>query len=61
MSSLGRRVKGKFVVEVKNLTHLERVMKAISAVRGVSRVDRGPFLADAGPNAEVGGSGGAGR
>jgi len=40
MTSLGRKVEGKFVVEVKNLKHLERVMKAISGVRGVTRVDR---------------------
>jgi len=61
MASFGRRVKGKFVVEVKNLAHLERVMKAISDVRGVARVDRGPFLAEAGPGSEPGGSGVAGR
>ncbi len=61
MTSLGRRVKGKFVVEVKNLDHLDIVMKAISAVRGVARVERGPFLADAGPDAERGGGGGGGR
>jgi len=59
MTSLGRKVEGKFVVEVKNLKHLERVMKAISGVRGVTRVDRGPFLADFGPGS--GGSEGAGR
>ncbi|MBN1504914.1 MAG: hypothetical protein JW952_07630, partial [Candidatus Eisenbacteria bacterium] len=61
MASVGRRVKGRFVVEVGNLKHLDRVMKAISGVRGVTRVERGPFLADAGPESVSGGSEGAGR
>ena len=61
MASVGRRVRGKFVVEVKNLNHLDRVMKAISGVRNVARVDRGPFLPDAGSEREPDRGPGAGR
>jgi len=42
-------VKGRFVVEVQDLRHLERVIKAISKVRNVSGVERGQFLAEIPP------------
>lgn len=42
MSSEGAEVKGKFVVEVGDLRHLKRVMKAVSGVSSVTKVERGP-------------------
>jgi GTP pyrophosphokinase len=61
LASEGRRVRGKFVVEVRNLEHLEKVMKAISGVKGVAKVDRGTFLPDTGKGLEPGDGTGASR
>jgi guanosine-3',5'-bis(diphosphate) 3'-pyrophosphohydrolase len=46
------KVKGRFVVDVRDLRHLESVMKAISKVKNVTRVERGQFLPDALPGIE---------
>jgi len=46
MGLVDGEVKGRFVVEVRDLGHLERVMKAISKVKSVSGVERGQFLAE---------------
>jgi guanosine-3',5'-bis(diphosphate) 3'-pyrophosphohydrolase len=49
MGLVDGEVKGRFVVEVQDLRHLERVMKAISKVKNVRRVERGQFLPEAFP------------
>jgi GTP pyrophosphokinase len=52
MGLVDGEVKGRFVVEVQDLRHLERVMKAISSVKNVTRVERGQFLPEAFPKSE---------
>jgi len=49
-------VKGRFVVDVQDLRHFERVIKAIAKVKNVTRVERGQFLPEAlsGPEPEKG-------
>ncbi|MFH0778355.1 MAG: ACT domain-containing protein, partial [Candidatus Eisenbacteria bacterium] len=48
MSGIDGEVRGRFVLEVRNAKHLHRAMKAVSAVRNVTRVERGQLLSDVG-------------
>jgi guanosine-3',5'-bis(diphosphate) 3'-pyrophosphohydrolase len=56
MDLLDGEVKGRFVVDVQDLRHVERVIKAIAKVKNVTRVERGQFLPEAfsGPEPEKG-------
>jgi hypothetical protein len=40
-------VTGAFIVEVKNLRHLERVIRAIHGIKGVGAVERHQVFGDA--------------
>jgi GTP pyrophosphokinase len=46
MKSMDSRAIGTFIVEVKNLHHLQRVIKAIKRVNGVSSVERQQIFSD---------------
>ncbi len=46
MKSVDGQAQGTFIIEVKNLNHLQRVIKAIKKVKGVSSVERHQFLFD---------------
>ena len=52
MGLVNGEVRGRFVVEVQNLRHLEGVIKAISKVKNVTGVERGQFLVEAFPKLE---------
>jgi GTP diphosphokinase / guanosine-3',5'-bis(diphosphate) 3'-diphosphatase len=47
MDLVDGEVKGRFVVDVQDLRHLERVIKAIAKVKNVTRVERGKLLPEA--------------
>jgi GTP pyrophosphokinase len=47
MNSDSGNVTGAFIVEVKNLRHLERVIRAINDIKGVSAVERHQVFGDA--------------
>jgi (p)ppGpp synthase/HD superfamily hydrolase len=44
MGSEDHQAQGDFLVEVKNLSQLERIRRAILGVKGVARVDRKQFV-----------------
>jgi GTP pyrophosphokinase len=46
MKSLDGMAQGTFIVEVKNLNHLQKVIKAIKRVKGVNSVERHQFMLD---------------
>jgi guanosine-3',5'-bis(diphosphate) 3'-pyrophosphohydrolase len=57
VKSSGSKAEGRFVVEVRNLRHLNKVMKAISRVKNVIRVERVQLFPEIREDSQAGGGG----